>query len=78
VPVWIKPDGAAHTWLPTPYARKGASRSTMQPGSSPQTIEDLLELGIQGLWLDERLFAAENPLTTVQKLHALLHAPVEV
>ena len=51
----------------------------------PETIDaqapelaEMLALGAMGLWVDERLFAAGNPITAVQALHGLLHSPVEV
>jgi DhnA family fructose-bisphosphate aldolase class Ia len=46
----------------------------------PDTPElaEALQLGAAGFWLDERIFAVNNPAVVLQALKALLHAPVVV
>ena len=52
----------------------------IKPGSfdadQPELIE-ALELGAAGFWLDESIFAIEDPAAHLQALQTLVHAPVE-
>ncbi len=43
--------------------------------SSPE-LDEALQLGAAGLWLDERLFAAEHPFADLESLKNLVHASV--
>lgn len=40
-------------------------------------LAEALDLGAAGFWLDERIFAVDDPAATLQALQALVHAPVE-
>ena len=40
-------------------------------------LAEALDLGSAGFWLDERIFAVDDPAATLQALQALVHAPVE-
>jgi DhnA family fructose-bisphosphate aldolase class Ia len=50
--------------------------ASLEPGS-PELAE-ALQLGAAGFWLDERIFAANNPAAILQVFKALVHAPVVV
>ncbi len=41
-------------------------------------LAEMLAAGATNLWLDERLFAADDPLQTIQAFSSLLHQTVEV
>ena len=41
-------------------------------------LDKALELGAAGFWLDEGIFAVDDPAATLQALKALVHAPVGV
>ena len=43
---------------------------------SPELSESL-ELGAAGYWLDERIFAVDDPAASLQALQTLVHTPVE-
>ncbi len=40
-------------------------------------LREALELGAVGFWLDECIFAVDDPAVTLQGLNAILHTPVE-
>jgi DhnA family fructose-bisphosphate aldolase class Ia len=44
--------------------------------NSPELLE-AMQSGATGIWLDEKLFALENPLARLQEFHHLAHAKVE-
>jgi DhnA family fructose-bisphosphate aldolase class Ia len=44
---------------------------------NPEMIE-ALQLGACGLWLDERIFAAADPVAVLKAFNVLVHAPVAV
>jgi DhnA family fructose-bisphosphate aldolase class Ia len=53
----------------------------VRPASlAPDTpdLADALQLGAAGFWLDERIFAVNDPAEVLQALRSLLHAPVVV
>ncbi len=41
-------------------------------------LGEMLELGAQGLWLNEQVFALDNPEALVRSMRSLVHNPVEV
>ena len=41
-------------------------------------LQEALDLGAAGVWLDESVFASPDPKAAVQALHDRVHAPVEV
>lgn len=41
-------------------------------------LREMLELGAHGLWLDEKVFAVNDPEATVQFMSSVVHHPVEV
>jgi DhnA family fructose-bisphosphate aldolase class Ia len=41
-------------------------------------LEEMLELGGLGFWLDEQVFAVDDPKPIVRSMHSLVHSPVEV
>ena len=40
-------------------------------------LAEALDLGAAGFWLDERIFAVDDPAAILQALQALVHTPVE-
>jgi len=53
----------------------------IRPGSPEADTPELaeaLQLGAAGFWLDERIFAVDDPAATLQALKALVHVPVVV
>jgi DhnA family fructose-bisphosphate aldolase class Ia len=48
----------------------------LDPGS-PESLGALTR-GAVGFWLDERVFADNDPISLLQSWHSLVHAPVEV
>ena len=44
---------------------------------TPEIALEALELGAAGFWLDESIFAIEDPTARLQALQTLVHAPVE-
>jgi DhnA family fructose-bisphosphate aldolase class Ia len=50
---------------------KPASLAADGPGTT-----EALQLGSAGIWLDERVFAVDNPVDVIQAWKASLHAPV--
>jgi DhnA family fructose-bisphosphate aldolase class Ia len=49
---------------------------SLEPGT-PE-LADALELGAVGFWLDERIFALDDPIATLQALKNLVHTSVGV
>jgi DhnA family fructose-bisphosphate aldolase class Ia len=52
----------------------------VKPSSMEANSPELLEAvhsGAAGVWLDEKLFALENPLARLEEFHRLVHARVE-
>jgi DhnA family fructose-bisphosphate aldolase class Ia len=41
-------------------------------------LAEALQMGAAGFWLDERIFAADDPAATLQDYQALVHTPVAV
>jgi DhnA family fructose-bisphosphate aldolase class Ia len=52
-------------------------RSGSLEADTPELAE-ALQLGAAGFWLDERIFAVNDPAVVLQAFRALLHAPVVV
>ena len=53
----------------------------VKPGSlelGRPELADALQLGATGFWLDERIFAIDDPAEVLQSFKSLLHAPVVV
>jgi DhnA family fructose-bisphosphate aldolase class Ia len=78
-------DGIAIPWpgtesLETIQAMCSGTPVWIKPGSfdadRPELVESL-ELGAVGFWLDESIFAIEDPAAQLQALQTLVHAPVE-
>jgi DhnA family fructose-bisphosphate aldolase class Ia len=44
----------------------------------PAELSAMISAGAAGFWLDERLFAADEPLQQVQAFHRIVHQAVEV
>ena len=81
--------GADGVVIPWPGSSSFDDIQTMAAGVpvwvKPDTVDaqapkltEMLEAEATGFWLNERLFAAENPTASIQALHDLLHKPVEV
>ena len=79
--------GADGVVIPWPDGSSFEDIQTMAAGVpvwvKPDTVDaqapelaEMLDAEATGFWLDERLFAAENPAATVQALHDLLHGQV--
>jgi DhnA family fructose-bisphosphate aldolase class Ia len=41
-------------------------------------LEEALALGALGFWLDEQVFAVDDPETVMRSMNSLVHTPVEV
>ena len=53
-------------------------QSLRAPGKNPtDVLQEALELGAAGFWLDERIFAVADPAAILQALNDRLHAQVE-
>jgi hypothetical protein len=53
----------------------------VRPGSLKADMPELaeaLQLGAVGFWLEERVFAVNDPAANLQAFRALVHAPVVV
>jgi len=46
-------------------------------GTDAPELAEALDLGAAGFWLDERIFAVDDPAATLKAIRALVHAPVE-
>ena len=78
-------DGIVIPWpgaesLETIHAMCSGTPVWIKPGSlevdQPELVE-ALELGAAGFWLDESIFAINDPAAYLQALQTLVHAPVE-
>ncbi len=79
-------DGIAIPWSGVPSFRDIQTMAAGVPlWVKPDTVDahapELLEMyaeGATGFWLDERIFATDDPTGSVQAFHELLHQPAEV
>ncbi len=79
-------DGIAVPWpgrksFETIQAMSSGLPVWVKPSSLEADLPELteaLEMGAAGFWLDERIFALDDPKGTLQALQALVHTPVEV
>ena len=58
------------------YLRQGILSGSLAPDTPD--LAEALQLGAAGFWLDERIFAVNDPAVVLQALRTLLHAPVVV
>jgi DhnA family fructose-bisphosphate aldolase class Ia len=77
-------DGVAVPWpgradLQTILTMAAGAPIWIKPGaleSAPAELDEALDLGAAGLWLDERLFARPDPPALLEELHAHLRPPL--
>ena len=56
--------------------RKGGYAPHHEPSDGLE-LEEVMEGGSVGFWLDEQIFADADPVNTLRNYHSLVHIPME-
>ena len=72
------PGGASFVDIQTMAAEVPVWVKPQSSDAAAPQLAEMLAAGVTNLWLDEQVFATDDPLQTVQAFAALVHEPVEV